>query len=109
MNVHSTRYLLLAGLVMLAIAMTAWLQFNTEWSVSVVVGAGTLIPALLVYACTKRTRNWSGITALIMIPYSVIGIMEVVATMGAIDAGMAVAILGVANFFLALDAGRRVG
>jgi hypothetical protein len=33
--------------------------------------------------------------------------MEVVATLGAIDLGLMIAILGVGNFFLALDAGRR--
>ena len=34
-------------------------------------------------------------------------IMEVVATLGALDSGMAIAIASIANFFLALDAGRR--
>ena len=107
---HSTRYALLAGLALLAVTMPIWLQDNTTdlgLSLAIVLGAG--IPLLLMRATYKRSRNWSGITALFMIPYSVIGIMEVVATLGSINSGTAVAVLGVVNFFLALDAGRRVG
>jgi len=33
--------------------------------------------------------------------------MEIVATLGAADSGMAVAIISIVNFFTALDAGRR--
>jgi hypothetical protein len=57
--------------------------------------------------CLRRARNWSGITALCMIPLSVIGIMEIVATLGKPDSGMAIGAIAVITFFTALDAGRR--
>jgi len=33
--------------------------------------------------------------------------MEIVATLGALNAGMALAVISIVNFFAALDAGRR--
>jgi len=105
---NSTYYLSLIGLAMLAVVFSVWLQLNTSslgivWSV--VLGAGP--PALLLLACIKKTRNWSGITALCMIPYAAIGMMDIVATLGKPDAGMAVGVISILTFFLVLDAGRR--
>ncbi len=110
MHKDSTRIALLIGLALLAGVMPLWLRDSTEQlglNISIIVGAG--IPLLLMRAVYKKSRNWSGITALTMIPYSVIGVMEVVATLGSFNSGTAIAILGVSNFFLALDAGRRCG
>jgi len=99
---------LIAGLVALCLIMPWWLLVNTTslgtvWSI--ILGAG--VPVLLLYATIRKIRNWSGITALIMIPYAVIGVMEVVATLGALNSGMALAIISISNFFTALDAGKR--
>lgn len=103
-----TYYLSIAGLVGLAIAFPWWLNANTAnlglvWS----VGSGAIAPVLLLFACVNKTRNWSGITALCMIPFAVIGVMETVATLGALDSGMAVGVISVLTFFTVLDAGRR--
>ncbi|MCP4002023.1 MAG: hypothetical protein GY727_14025 [Gammaproteobacteria bacterium] len=108
MKKNLTYKLLIAGLLALSLIMPWWLLINTTslgtvWSI--IFGSG--IPALLLYATGRKIRNWSGITALIMIPYAVIGIMEVVATLGALNSGMALAIISIGNFFTALDAGRR--
>jgi hypothetical protein len=108
MKADLTWKVLIAGLVALAIVMPWWLYANTTtlgliWSVV----AGASIPLLLINATIRKVRNWSGITALIMIPYAVIGIMEVVATLGALNSGLALAIISISNFFVALDAGRR--
>ena len=108
MNKEATRWLLMAGLVSLALLMPWWLYLNTATlglPGSIILGA--LFPLLLLWASYKKNRNWSGITALFMIPYSVIGIMEVVATLGELNSGMALALIGIMNFFAALDAGLR--
>jgi hypothetical protein len=99
---------LIAGRVTLAIVLPWWILTNTTtlslaWSIV----AGATIPLLLLNATIRKLRNWSGITALIMIPYAVIGIMEVVATLGALNSGLALAVVSISNFFAALDAGRR--
>lgn len=108
MGKNSTYMALIAGLVALCLIMPWWLLVNTTslgtvWSI--ILGAG--VPVLLLYATIRKIRNWSGITALIMIPYAVIGVMEVVATLGALNSGMALAIISISNFFTALDAGKR--
>jgi hypothetical protein len=100
--------LMLAGLAALAIAFPWWLHVNAP-SLGLVPAAllGAVCPLLLLRMCLRRTRNWSGITALCMIPLSVIGIMEIVATLGTPDSGMAIGVIAVATFFTALDSGRR--
>jgi hypothetical protein len=108
MSLNTTRYLLLTGLGALAIAMSWWLHINTtSLGLAGSIVTGSVFPLLLLYATARKTRNWSGITALCMIPYAVIGIMEIVATLGTADSGMAIAIISIVNFFAALDAGRR--
>jgi hypothetical protein len=103
-----TYYLSLAGLVGLIISFPWWLNANTEnLGLAWAIGSGTVAPILLLFACVKRTRNWSGITALCMIPFAVIGVMEIVATLGTPDSGMAVGIISILTFFTVLDAGRR--
>jgi hypothetical protein len=103
-----TYYLSLAGLVGLIISFPWWLNANTEnLGLAWAIGSGTVAPLLLLFACVKRTRNWSGITALCMIPFAVIGVMEIVATLGTPDSGMAVGIISILTFFTVLDAGRR--
>ena len=103
-----TYYLSLTGLAALAIAFPWWLNANTEnlgWAWA--IGSGSIAPLLLLFACLKKTRNWSGITALCMIPFSVIGMMDIVATLGTPDSGMAVGVIAILTFFTVLDAGRR--
>jgi hypothetical protein len=108
MQADTTWKVLIAGLIALACVMPWWLYTNTtslglSWSIV----AGASIPLLLLNTTVRKLRNWSGITALIMIPYAVIGIMEVVATLGAFDSGLALAVISISNFFVGLDAGRR--
>lgn len=108
MNKDSTYWLLMGGLTALAVIMPWWLYLNTSslgLGGSIILGA--IFPLILLRLVAKKSRNWSGITALVMIPYSVIGIMEIVATLGALDAGMALGVISIVNFFAALDAGRR--
>jgi hypothetical protein len=98
----------LAGLAGLIVAAPWWLIVNsnslaTGWAVLV----GVIVPALLLRPVIRQSRNWSGITALCMIPFACIGIMDIVAGSGALDAGMAIAVISVLTFFAALDAGRR--
>ena len=67
------------------------------------------MPALLVFAVYTRIRNWSGITALCMIPFSVIGVMDVVANLDNPMQGLIIAVLAITAFLAVLDAGRREG
>ena len=108
MRMKISYYLTLIGLAGLAIVFPWWLNANTEqlgiaWSIA----SGAVVPLLLLFACLNKTRNWSGITALCMIPYSVIGIMDIVATLGALDSGMLLGVLAILVFFAVLDAGLR--
>jgi len=108
MTTHFSYRLTLAGLALLAVAFPWWLYANTAAPSAIpFLLLGALAPLLLLRMCLRKTRNWSGITALCMIPLAVIGIMEIVATLGTPDAGMAIGIIAVATFFTALDAGRR--
>ena len=108
MMMHLSYRLTLAGLALLAIAFPWWLYTNTTaLGLAPSLLLGVTAPVLLLIMCLRKARNWSGITALCMIPLSVIGIMEIVATLGTPDAGMAIGIIAVATFFTALDAGRR--
>ena len=108
MTMQLSYRLTLAGLALLAVAFPWWLYTNTT-ALGLVPSLllGAVAPVLLLIMCLRKARNWSGITALCMIPLSVIGIMEIVATLGAPDSGMAIGIIAVATFFTALDAGRR--
>lgn len=108
MTMHLSYRLTLAGLALLAVAFPWWLYTNTA-ALGLVASLllGAVAPVLLLIMCLRKARNWSGVTALCMIPLSVIGIMEIVATLGAPDSGMAIGIIAVATFFTALDAGRR--
>lgn len=107
MTMHLSYRLTLAGLALLAVVFPWWLYSNATLGLLPAVLLGALAPLLLLIMCLRKARNWSGVTALCMIPLSVIGIMEIVATLGAPDAGMAIGIIAVATFFTALDAGRR--
>ncbi len=70
---------------------------------------GVAVPAILLLTVSKRLRNWSGITALCMIPFTVIGVMDVVANLDNPGQGLIIALLAIAAFFAVLDAGRREG
>ena len=101
-------YITVAGLIGLGFAFPVWLNINTPnlglvWAIV----SGITVPGLLLLACANKTRNWSGITALCMIPFTVIGVMEIVATLGTPNAGMAIGVFAAVVFFSALDAGRR--
>ncbi len=98
----------LAGLAALSIVTPWWLRSSfAAVGIPLAIALGALPLLGLLYACVRRTRNWSGITALVMIPLAVIGLMEVIATAGAVGPGIAIAVLAVAVFFAVLDAGRR--
>jgi len=108
MHPKLTYYLSLGGLAALTVIFPWWLYANTDnlglaWSIA----SGATAPLLLLFACVKRTRNWSGITALCMIPFAVIGMMDIVATLGAPDSAMALGVISILTFFTVLDAGRR--
>ena len=110
MHKNTTTNLLIGGLALLTLIVPWWLQVNApSFGLIGAILLGAIFPLLLLRMVVKRTRNWSGITALIMIPYSVIGIMEVVATLGEFNSGLLLALVAISNFFLALDAGRRRG
>ena len=102
-----TYRLTLAGLAALALAFPWWLMNATGIGLLPAVLLGAFAPVLLLIMCLRKVRNWSGVTALCMIPLSVIGIMEIVATLGKPDSGMAIGVIAVITFFTALDAGRR--
>ena len=98
-----------AGLAALLIALPWWLNAAApSWSLTGSVLGGVTIPMLLLIAVHKQIRNWSGITALCMIPCSVVGVMDVIANLDNPLQGLIVAVLAVTVFFAALDAGRRV-
>ena len=102
-------YLALSGLGGLAIAFPWWLNANTkEFGLGWSIASGAVVPILLFFICIYKTRNWSGITALCMIVYAAIGAMEIVATLGRPDSGMAVGVLSIVVFLAVLDAGRRM-
>ena len=108
MNKDATRQLLMGGLLLLALVMPWWLYQNTATlglTGSIILGA--MFPLLFLRATWLRRRNWSGITALFMIPYAVIGVMDIVATLAEPNSGMAIAVISIVNFIAALDAGRR--
>lgn len=101
-------YVSIAGLALLAVIFPWWLH-STAPSLGLIwsIVSGATAPLLLLFACLQKTRNWSGITALCMIPLAVIGMMDIVATLGKPDAGMALGCVAIATFFTVLDAGRR--
>lgn len=100
-------WLVVAGLLTLGIVLPLWLHASVPaWGWPGAVSAA-IIPAALLYAVLQRRRNWSGITALTMIPVACIGVMDIVANLREPDSGMALAVLGIGVFFAALDAGRR--
>ena len=108
MKKDSTRQLLMVGLLLLALLMPWWLYQNTAtlgMIGSIILGA--MFPLLFLRATWRKSRNWSGITALFMIPYAVLGVMDIVATMAELNSGMAIALISIVNFIAALDAGRR--
>jgi hypothetical protein len=106
----ASRKLTLAGLLLLIAAALWWLQTAySQPGYALYLGIAVLPPLLLAYATWKRTRNWSGITALCMIPYAAVGMMDIVASSGALVASMAVGAVSIAVFFLVLDAGKRDG
>jgi hypothetical protein len=96
------------GLIGLGIALPVWLNANApDWGLLWSISSGIVVPSALLFAVLARTRNWSGITALCMIPFASIGVMDVVANLRQIDSSMAIAILSIGVFLAALDAGRR--
>jgi hypothetical protein len=106
--VSSSRQLTLIGLLALAAIVPWWLHDGFGWSGTPLALAAGILPLLAVgYFTWRRTRNWSGITALCMIPYAALGMMDIVASSGALLSGVALGSIAIANFFLVLDAGRR--
>ena len=105
-----SRKLSIAGLLLL-VPVTGWwlVAAYDQPGILTLIGVALAPPITLTWCTFKRTRNWSGITALCMIVYAVLGMMDIVATSGSIVASLALGILAVAVFFLVLDAGRRDG
>jgi hypothetical protein len=100
----------MAGLLLLCLVAPWWLaSASAAPNLLVIIGIGIMPPLALTVATWKRTRNWSGITALVMIPYAVLGMMDIVASSGAIAASLVLGTLSISVFFLVLDAGRRDG
>ena len=99
---------MLAGLVTLLITLPWWLYLNTT-SLGLIgsIVAGAIVPALLLRACWRKTRNWSGITALCMIPLACIGVMDVIADLENPALGLIIAVESITVFLAVLDAGRR--
>jgi len=98
----------LAGLLCLALLFSRWLYLTApDLGAAGATAFGATAPLALFAACWFRTRNWSGITALCMIPLAVIGVMDIVATLAEPNTGMAIGIISIAIFFCVLDAGRR--
>ena len=98
----------LLGLFALVLAMPWWLYDNTSWGLSGALLGGAVVPALLIWAVRRRTRNWSGITALCMIPITVIGVMDLIANLEQPLQGLLIALFSIVVFFAVLDAGRRL-
>lgn len=96
----------LFGIAGLLLALPWWL-YRDGFSLIAAIPGGVVAPLLLLFAVWNRVRNWSGITALCMIPLTVIGVMDVVANFTAPLAGLVIAVLSVSVFFAVLDAGRR--
>jgi hypothetical protein len=104
----NSRNIVIAGLIGLIIATPWWLHVNTT-SLGLIgsIVLGAFVPALLIRAGLKQSRNWTGIIALCMIPLACIGVMEIVASAGELNSGTAIAVISIVTFFAALDAGRR--
>ncbi|MEE4185443.1 MAG: hypothetical protein V2J12_06740 [Gammaproteobacteria bacterium] len=101
-------WIVVAGLVALGVVLPLWLRAAAPgWGWTGALGGGIVAPAALLFAVLTRSRNWSGITALAMIPFASIGVMDLVANLRQFDSGMALAVVAIAVFFAALDAGRR--
>jgi hypothetical protein len=106
----ATRKLTLLGLFLLMLVVPWWLlSAYAKPGYALLIGIGILPPLLLAISTWKRMRNWSGITALGMIPYAAAGMMDIVATSGALFASLALGSIAIATFFLVLDAGKRDG
>jgi len=102
--------LIYAGLAGLLLVLPWWLYINApSFGLLSSLVSGASVPVLLLFAVRARTRNWSGITALCMIPFSVIGVMDVIADLANPQQGLMIAVLSVTVFFAALDAGKRTG
>ena len=98
----------LAGLGLLLVTLPWWLYLNTaSLGIAGSVAAGGVVPALLLRACWRKTRNWSGITALCMIPLACIGVMDVIADLENPTLGLIIAVESITVFLAVLDAGRR--
>ena len=103
-----SRRLTLIGLLLLALIVPWWLHDGFGWSgTPAALGVGLLPLAAVGYFTWRKTRNWSGITALCMIPYAALGMMDIVASAGSLRSGLALGCTAIAIFFLVLDAGRR--
>lgn len=102
-----SRLVVMVGLAALFVAGAWWLQVNSSVGLPWAIVLGAIGPVPLMRGAWKQVRNWSGITALVMIPYACLGIMDIVAGGGALSSGLAIGFIAIATFFAALDAGRR--
>ena len=105
---HTGIAVIVVGLGGLLIVLPWWLHNNApSFGLLSSVLSGAAVPALLLFAVRARMRNWSGITALCMIPFAVIGVMDIIANLENPTPGLIIAVLAITVFFAALDAGRR--
>lgn len=108
MGAKFSYWLVIAGLLALMLVLPWWLQANAaRLGIAGAILGGATGPALLLFMTLTHIRNWSGITALCMIPFAVIGVMDLVANLQSPDSGLLLAVLAIVTFFAALDAGRR--
>lgn len=108
-RLYDSRLAVIAGLGALLVALPWWLIANDMAELLWAAVIGIPVSGLLMFAAVRQTRNWSGIVALCMIPVACIGVMEIVASAGEFNAGTSLALISIATFFAALDAGRRSG
>jgi len=97
----------LGCLAALMLVLPWWLSDNAPSFGLIGALSGAVVPVLLLFAVYTRIRNWSGITALCMIPFTVVGVMDVIANLADPTQGLLIALLSIIAFLCVLDAGRR--
>jgi uncharacterized membrane protein len=96
-----------AGLITVALCAYIWLGEKTSLADWLTTAVAVLPPLALIYIGYRRVRQWAEYIALIMIPYSCIGIMDIVASSRGQAVALVMSLAAILTFFAALDASRR--
>jgi len=96
-----------AGLVSVALCAYFWLSATSDLAPWLSAALALIPPAVLIYIAWRRIRLWAEYIALLMIPYSCIGIMDIVALSRAHAGALLMSLAAIISFFAALDASRR--